>query len=204
MCKSTESADASFVIQRRIDGPENAYSLRHISVSFDGVPVLSDFSLYLPQSGCMTIMGPSGLGKTTLLKVLGGLLQPDQGERLGLDQVRISVLFQENRLLPWFSLFRNVRIVCRSDAEAEDWLRRVSLWDAKEKFPGELSGGMQRRGAIARALAFGGQVYLMDEPFQGLDQELKQDMMELVRQTCRGNLLVAVTHDPAERDAFLQ
>lgn len=185
------------------EGPET-YCLDRVSSSYAGETVLRDFSLSLPSQGCLVVMGPSGLGKTSLLKILAGLHRPDAGQCHGLAGTRAAVLFQENRLLPWFSLYRNIRLVCRTEEETELWLRRVSLWEDRDKFPGELSGGMQRRAALARALAFGGDFYLMDEPFAGLDADLRQEMIALVRETCRESLLVVVTHDEAEREALLK
>jgi len=172
--------------------------LQDVTVRFDR-PVLEHFSLELPEQGIVCLMGASGCGKTTLMRVLAGM-QPIQGGTItGLQGKRIAVLFQEDRLFPWLNAEQNIQVVC-PDADGSKWLERVGLADAWHKFPGEMSGGMQRRVALARTLAYGGDVTLLDEPFKGLDANTKAVMIQLVKQ-CAGFVLV-ITHDAEDVDAL--
>jgi NitT/TauT family transport system ATP-binding protein len=145
--------------------------LKHVSAGYPGKEVLHRLNLTLPEKGAAAIMAPSGYGKTTLLRVLAGLLQPSAGEITGLQGKKVSFLFQEDRLLPWLTAEKNVEIV--SDKEkARFWLQAMEI-DGPGLYPHEMSGGMQRRVALARAMAFGGDVLLLDEPFKGLDEALR-------------------------------
>ena len=130
-------------------------TVQHLTKSFDGNPVLSDFSCTFPDNGIVTIVGPSGYGKTTLLRCIAGLEKPDSGEILGVPE-RISYCFQEDRLLPWRTALGNLEAVLgrRRREELLCWLDRVGLSEARDKYPSELSGGMRSRVAFARALAF--------------------------------------------------
>lgn len=145
--------------------------IRDLTVRFDGDVVLDRLSLAFPAEGLTYLSGPSGVGKTTLLRVLAGLLEPDAGE------VRVDgrpvLLFQEDRLFPRCPALKQVEAVLPREKrqEAVRWLELCELTEAAEKLPGELSGGMARRLALARALAVEGDIYLLDEPFAGVDLE---------------------------------
>ncbi len=171
-----------------------------LSVGYPGKEVLRDCSLHIPPGQHAALMGPSGCGKTTLFRVLLGLLPPEKGsvEVNG----RVSCAFQEPRLLPWRTVLQNVNAVLSDKKEtlpeAMDWLRRVRLAEAAARYPAQLSGGMLQRVSLARALAFGGDVLLLDEPLKGLDQALKEELTSLLLENCRGRTLLLVTHDPAE------
>ncbi|HEX3039166.1 MAG TPA: ATP-binding cassette domain-containing protein, partial [Caproiciproducens sp.] len=146
--------------------------------SFQEKTVLDGFSLKFPKSGTVCLFGPSGCGKTTLLNCIAGLLKLESGEILGTKKRRISYVFQEDRLLPWITAGENVAAVLRGSAAqnaavAQEWLERVGLPGEADKRPGELSGGMRQRVSIARALAYGGDLYLLDEPFHALDEKSK-------------------------------
>ncbi len=142
-----------------------------VTAGYPGKTVLQNLSFSLPEKGAVALMAPSGFGKTTLLRVLAGLIKPETGQVCGLEGKKIAFLFQEDRLLPWLTAEKNVSIV--SDAEkARFWLEAMEIGDAS-LFPHEMSGGMQRRVALARAMAFGGDVLLLDEPFKGLDEALR-------------------------------
>ena len=179
--------------------------MEHLCVRYGEQVVLADFSLSLPETGTVALMGPTGCGKTTLLRVLSGLLEPQSGRVCGLAGKRVAVLFQEDRLLPWLSARDNVAAVLEKGetARAEQALRDVGLPEnAFGKRPAELSGGMRRRVALARLLAYGGDVWLLDEPFKGLDADSRARVMQTVKRAGQGKLIVLVTHEKAEAQAL--
>ena len=179
--------------------------MEHLCISYGSQAVLADFSLELPETGAVALMGPTGCGKTTLLRVLAGLLQPQSGRVDGLTGKRVAVLFQEDRLLPWLTARENVAAVLEKGetARAEQALRDAGLPEsAFDKRPAELSGGMRRRVALARLLAYGGDVWLLDEPFKGLDADSRARVMQTVKRAGQGKLIVLVTHEKAEAQAL--
>ena len=141
-------------------------------------------------------MGPSGCGKSTLLRLACVLLTPDGGRLSGQAQ-RFSVVFQDNRLLPWYSARENLAVALRRGTP-EEWIRQIGLSAFADARPGDLSGGMCRRLAIARALAADGDAYLFDEPFSGLDADNRQKMLRLIRISAEGKLCLFVTHSTEE------
>ena len=157
--------------------------IRDLSVSFGEKVVLDRFELELPDSGITVLSGPSGCGKTTLLRVMAGLLQPDGGCMEGIDPEKTVLLFQENRLLPWRTVREQITdVLPRSRRkEADKWLAAVELDEEGNARPDQLSGGMQRRLALARALALSGTLYLLDEPFAGVDRERAVRILQRIR-----------------------
>ncbi len=168
--------------------------------------VFGDFSMELKQGEALAVMGESGSGKTTLLKLLLGLVEPDSGSIEGLEDRRISVVFQEDRLLPWYSAKENIALVMgdndkkERDKNALELLSEMELTEAADKPIRELSGGMQRRVSIARALAFGGDIIILDEPLKGLDAELKKRIAARVK--AHFNTILLITHDEDEAKLF--
>ena len=175
--------------------------LKDISVRYDGKSVLSGCGLSLGDGERLALMGPSGCGKTTLLRVALSLLPPDTGSVSG-DPCRTAAVFQEPRLLPWRTAAENVNVVLSDGPEtmpeALSMLERVELSDAVEKYPAELSGGMQQRVSIARALAFRPDLLVLDEPFRGLDDELRGRMVSLLNTSLQSASLLLVTHSEEE------
>lgn len=175
--------------------------LDHVSFSYDGAPVLTDVSLTLPRDGAVCLFGPSGCGKTTLLRLIAGLETPTGGT-VQCDAQRIAMVFQENRLVPWLTVRENLLLVT-DDTDAVDMaLIAVSLQEAADQRPDELSGGMQRRVALARALAFGGDLLILDEPFNGLDDALKSAVASALSERFAGCPIVLVTHSLDEAKLF--
>lgn len=172
-------------------------SLRQVTRIYDGQTVLDRLDLDLPLQGIVCLTGPSGSGKTTLMRLVAGFEQPDSGEITGNDGLVFSTLFQEDRLLPWLTAAENLDQVLHQPV-AGLWLEKVGLSDAFGKYPGELSGGMRRRVALARALAFPSDVLFLDEPFKGLDGSLREEMMALVRQARGSRPVFLITHDEYE------
>ena len=179
--------------------------LKNITVRFDGTPVLSDCSLSLGDGERLALMGPSGCGKTTLLRVALSMQPPDTGSVSG-DAGRTAAVFQEPRLLPWRTAAENVNVVLSDTPEtmpeALSMLGRVELSEAGEKYPSELSGGMQQRVSIARALAFRPDLLVLDEPFRGLDEELRGRIVSLLSASLPSASLLLATHSEEEARAL--
>ena len=156
-------------------------SVRNITVCFGEKAVLNRFSLELPAEGITALSGPSGCGKTTLLRVLAGL-QPVEGGTVVVPE-RPTLLFQENRLLPWRTVEQHITDVLprARRGEAPRWLELAELEGEEKSCPGQLSGGMGRRLALVRALACGGGLYLLDEPFTGVDAGRAERILARVR-----------------------
>lgn len=173
--------------------------LTGVTHAYDGKPVLENRNLTLHPGWRIALMGPSGVGKTTLLRIVLGLLKPDAGA-VENSFSKTAVVFQEPRLLPWRTAAENVNLVLsdnRSTMEtAKYWLSRLGLTEAADKYPAELSGGMQQRVAVARALAMEADLLVLDEPFKAMDEALREQVMTLVGQTRAAILLV--THEEEE------
>lgn len=177
--------------------------LKDVSLSFGALEVLRGASLTLEQGERIAITGPSGCGKTSLLHVIAGLLHPDSGHVRN-RAARTACVFQEPRLLPWLSAVENVSIVIPHGTQGQDalmLLKKLGLADSAEKHPCELSGGMQQRAALARALAYAPDLLLLDEPFRALDAASKALAIDAVneRADCA---VILVTHSPEEADAL--
>lgn len=176
----------------------------HLSKSFDGKVILDDFCLELPARGTVVLMGPSGCGKTTLMRILAGLETPDRGHIIH-EKQRLSMVFQEDRLLGGVTALGNILAVLDRHDEplAMSWLKRMGIDDACHLLPHELSGGMRRRLAIARAMAYQGDLMLLDEPFAGLDDTTREQIYPHLfdpKQTNR--LTILITHDHTEAQRF--
>lgn len=169
--------------------------LKHAYFSYGEKTVLRDLSLKLPDEGITAICGPSGCGKTTLLRILGGLERLQSGSVTGILPEQTAFLFQENRLLPWRTAEQHITDVLPREkrAEAAIWLDIVELGSEKTAFPSSLSGGMCRRLALARCLALGGKVLLLDEPFAGIDTERAKRILSRLRE--RNVPILMVSHE---------
>ena len=165
----------------------------HLSLSFGSREVLRDFSLAVPDQGVTALRGASGCGKTTLLRCLAGLERPQGGRISGIAPRETAFLFQENRLLPWRTAGQHITDVLPRArwGEAADWLALAELEGEERAYPASLSGGMGRRLALARCLALGGRLYLLDEPFTGVDPERAARIMGRIRALNTPVLLVS-------------
>ena len=161
----------------------------HLTLRYQDQTVLSDLTMALPDEGITLLAGPSGVGKTTLLRVFAGLLSPDEGTVS--VPGRPVMLFQEDRLFPRCTVRKQVEAVLPGERreEALRWLELVELSEAADKLPGELSGGMARRAALARALAVEGEVWLLDEPFAGVDPQRAERILKRLKELDRPILL---------------
>ena len=149
-----------------------------VTLAYEDKKILSHTSYDFPAGENVALMGASGSGKTTLLKAIAGLLAPNEGRVEGAG-ARIAFLFQEDRLLPWRTAKKNVSLVSGDEALAERTLRALQITDM-DKYPDELSGGMRRRVALARALCFSGDLLILDEPFQGLDEKTREHAAHVI------------------------
>ncbi len=174
------------------------YELKHIDFSYGDKLVLKDFSLSLPQKGAVCLFGVSGLGKTTVLRLIAGLEKPKNGSLEGFENKRITFIFQEDRLLPWRTAKENVALALGNTTEAKEKalavLSSLGLENDADRYPDEMSGGMCRRVAAARALAPESDVILADEPFTGLDEENRRVLAAALREKAKNELVVVVTH----------
>ena len=175
--------------------------LHDISLRFGDRQILDKCSLRLEKGQRLALMGPSGCGKTTLARIALSLLVPDSGT-VETSFTRVSAVFQEPRLLPWLTAVENVNLVLSDSTEtlpqARAWLERLELGDAAELYPAELSGGMQQRLSIARALAVRPEMLIMDEAFKGMDEELKNRVLLVTEESLEDTALLLITHSGQE------
>lgn len=175
--------------------------IHEISVRYGQKQVLDKCSLLLEKGQRIALMGPSGCGKTTLARAAMSLLVPDSGT-VSCGFERLSAVFQEPRLLPWVTSEENVNLVLsdRDETlpEARAWLEKLELGSAQKLYPSELSGGMQQRLSIARALAVRPQLLIMDEPFKAMDEELKARVQHVITQSLDDAALLLITHSEQE------
>ena len=144
-------------------------------------------------------MGASGIGKTTLLRILMGLEHADSGSISGIDIKSISCMFQEDRLIPYLSAIDNVRIVLRGKnnnnrEEVRNHLLSILPDDSLDMPVSSLSGGMKRRVALARALSYPGKLIILDEPFTGLDKDTKLNVIDYILKMRNNRTLLIATH----------
>jgi NitT/TauT family transport system ATP-binding protein len=176
----------------RVKGVSKIYQ----TISGEAVRALENISFKVPRGSFITVVGPSGCGKSTLLKILAGILSKSEGEVIlhnaPVEGPRrdIGIVFQDPILLPWRTVFENVMLPaqiqgldrCIFNQRALSLIRLVGLRGVEEKYPNELSGGMQQRVSIARALLHDPAILLMDEPFGALDAMTREYMnLELLR-----------------------
>lgn len=161
--------------------------------------VLGDISLSLPAGSFTVITGPSGCGKTTLIKIIAGLDQQFSGFTAN-RPLNTGIAFQEPRLIPWRTVRDNIKLVCQSGDEVDRLLAEMGLLDAADRFPGQISLGMARRAALARAFAVKPNLLLLDEPLVSLDEgnaeRIRQQLLALWLQ--HGPTVMMVTHDLRE------
>ena len=171
--------------------------------------VLDGFSLSVRDGEKIAIMGESGRGKTTLLRIVAGLETYDAGQISGFDKKDVAYVFQEPRLFDSLSVIKNLTVVSSqpsriAEKTAMELLTWVGLEKDKAKYPSELSGGMKQRLALARAFMVDRPILLLDEPFSALDQETRNDMIEFVKARTKNKTVILVTHDLSDALALCE
>lgn len=159
--------------------------LNHITKSYNNNLLYSNFNLELEENKISCILGPSGIGKTTLVNMICNVIKPDNGEIILPKNCKFSYVFQEPRLLEWYNVYNNIDIVLKEFYNAaerkniiEKHLNLVGLQDFSKHKISELSGGMAQRVSLARAFAYPSNILILDEPFKGLDYKLVEEVIE--------------------------
>lgn len=183
------------------------FKYENISKSYEKLKILDDFNLTIEKNEVTCLCGPSGCGKTTLLKIISGIDKNYEGLVSGVDYERVSFVFQESRLIPWLNVYENLKFVIDDKYDKEEldkiileYLDKVNLLDFKHVYPNELSGGMKQRVSLARALVYPHDLLILDEPFQGLDEALKDEFILLLKKIIKeeSRTVIMVTHQMNE------
>ena len=169
-----------------------------VGKSYDGQPVLQNVNWRIEAGQRWLVSGISGIGKTTLLRLLMGLEQPDTGRISGISGVRFAPVFQEDRLVEHWSALDNVRLVCPDAARVREILTGLLPGASLQQPVRTLSGGMRRRVALARALAAESDILVLDEPFTGLDPAAAERAAQVIAAYRGGRTVVAVSHGMEE------
>jgi ABC-type nitrate/sulfonate/bicarbonate transport system ATPase subunit len=168
--------------------------ISNLTVKFKDNTVLDNYSCDLSDSRVTAICGPSGRGKTTLLNVIAGFVKADEGQVK--SEYTPVYMFQKPRLFPYLTALENVNVVLSDKKEtldeAKSLLMKVGFYDF-DKYPDQLSGGMQQRVALARTLAGKGDLLLLDEPFASLDKKSREELLDVV--LADGRKVIFVTHN---------
>ena len=201
VCDITDLADTLAEDSPRRHGPDIIIS--DLYKSYGEKQVLTAFSAMIPGGGRVCVMGESGSGKTTLFRVLMGLTKPDSGSVKGLAGVKLSAVFQENRLCDSLNAVANVRFACGkavSKPRIVAHLGELGLGDSLNQPVRELSGGMKQRVSIARAILAGGEALFLDEPFSGLDEANLALTAGYISRRANGKTVIMISHDKEEAE----
>ena len=189
--------------------------LNHIQKAFDGVPVLRDISLQVETGEIVSILGPSACGKTTLLNIILGIVDADQGQircdgedltRVSMEKRGFNIVFQDYALFPNLNVYRNITYGLRNRpdvstrAEVEELIDLLGLREHLTKRVDQLSGGQKQRVALARTMVMKPRILLLDEPLSALDGVIKESIKNRIKTIAREYHLttIIVTHDPEE------
>ncbi len=177
--------------------------LTQVSKHFQDKLLFEDLNLTFPEGRLSCLMGPSGSGKSTIINFILGLTKPDSGEVTGTEGKLVAAVFQEDRLIEHWDAIKNVKLVCDKSVtsiQVKEELKEVGLEEALKKPVRDYSGGMRRRVAIVRAMLAQSELIILDEPFQGLDDLLKKQVIDYVRRKTLGKTVILVTHDREEAE----
>lgn len=197
---------------------ENYLDLKNISLSYQTkegeIEALQDISLSVQKTEFVSIVGPSGCGKTTILSLIAGLIKPSSGDiffegnRVE-NKIEVGYMFQRDNLFEWRTIYKNIMLGLELKKMAKDidaiqrvdeLLKKYDLYEFKNKYPSQLSGGMRQRVALIRTLAMQPKIMLLDEPFSALDYQTKLNVCEDVHSiiTNEKQTVIGVTHDISE------
>ncbi|MGE7766926.1 ABC transporter ATP-binding protein [Peribacillus sp. NPDC096540] len=209
--------DRVYTVNEEMVNVRNKIEAKSITFDYDGVEILKNIDLTIKEGEFVVFMGPSGSGKSTLLRLLTGLAQPKKGEILvnghsiAKSLPDSAVVFQDYSLFPWLTAEENIILALKQRLKksktkkelehlAQSYLLLVQLGHAFKKYPGEMSGGMRQRAAIARALSLGSDLMFMDEPFGALDPVTRIQLQDLILQVNyeQQRTIAFVTHDAEE------
>ncbi len=180
--------------------------LKRVCKEYNGKTVLKDFDLDISPGEVLCIMGPSGVGKTTLLRIIMGLEEADSGFITELSEIKMGAVFQEDRLCEDFDAITNVELVLSKNVKKEEVKKELLTVgipsDEHNKPISQFSGGMKRRVAIVRCMLSDASVLLMDEPLKGLDDTNKKLVSAYINEKRQGRTMLIVTHDRADIERF--
>ncbi len=182
--------------------------LENICKKYGELIVFDAFNLKLKKNKISCIMGQSGKGKTTLIRLLMGLETPDSGVIKGIHGAELSAVFQEDRLCENLDVYANIALPHLGKSsfnnlqkhKIDTALKMIGLQDCGGKIASTLSGGMKRRVALLRAVLADFDILFLDEPFKGLDDETKEITMQFLLEATKGKTVIYITHDKAELD----
>jgi len=180
--------------------------IKKVCFSYGTELVVDHLDLKVRNAEILTVVGPSGCGKSTFLRLIAGLERPNSGKILiyqsEKENKNLRFLFQDYDAFPWYTTWENVKKSAPKnqypcDEEVKAILQRVSLWDSRNKYPGELSGGMRKRLALVRCLVVNPPLLLLDEPFSKLDVDTRYEMYTLLQELWQEyqQTIILVTHD---------
>lgn len=175
--------------------------IKNLVKSYDGKVILDNVNLKIEKGETVCIFGPSGQGKTTLLNIIAGLVCQDCGTITN-NNCNISYVFQEDRLLNWSTARENIMLSARNIEAAEQFIKIAGIEDCLNMYPEQMSGGMKRRTAIARAVAYDGDIFLLDEPFNAIDEKRAKRIAEYMKKLMKDKVCILVTHNLKEAEWF--
>lgn len=178
--------------------------IENLYKSYEEKTIFRDFNITFKESEVNTIIGKSGCGKTTLLKIISNIIKEDSGTIQGVKDDEISYIFQEDRLIEWLTVKENLKLVLKNsyhksdlDSVCRKYLNLVGIGEYENYYPKKLSGGIRQRVNIARAFAKPSKLVIMDEPFKSIDVKNKNDIMESFNNALKKDkrTVIFVTHD---------
>ena len=176
-------------------------NINNLTKKYGKKKIFKNFSLEIETGKVTALMGKSGFGKTTLIRILMGLEKYDEGKITGLENQKISTVFQEDRLCENLSAITNISIVCEKETSIREIsveLEKIGLKESQNKPVKTLSGGMKRRVAIIRCIMAKSDIIIFDEPLKGLDEITKKNVIRYLKEKIRGKTVIIVTHDIEE------
>ena len=190
-----------------------ALIFENVTLRYGKKTVLDNFTATFPAGKFTAVMGESGIGKTSILRLAAGLIPSKNfSGSINSGDAKIAYQFQEPRLFEWLTVAENIAVSLEGKGaslhspeltqKALDMLELFSLRDVADEYPSALSGGMAQRVALARTLVYDADLVLLDEPFRGLDESTRYDVMQKVRFALDGKTVILVTHDRSEAEFF--